>query len=172
MARKEKDTRRIPGYQVESQPRISPPEGKGPVHTEPVRWYIEAEGVWTSDRKRARTWPSPSEALRLIRECRARVGAWNFVSSRSTGSLRRGRSRANPSIAAYRPPGARLYRPSGPPGSTTSVQEASWALWPQDRAPRRLSCRRPRRPPFYRVRGSRGRARRDDTGRRRAPTSP
>jgi len=74
MARKEKDTRRIPGYQVESQPRISPPEGKGPVHTEPVRWYIEAEGVWTSDRKRARTWPSPSEALRLIRECRARVG--------------------------------------------------------------------------------------------------
>jgi hypothetical protein len=73
MARKEKDTRRIPGYQVQSEPRTSPPEGKGPVHTEPVRWYIEAEGVWTSDRKRARAWPGPSEALRVIREFRARV---------------------------------------------------------------------------------------------------
>lgn len=73
MAKKDVATRRIPGYQIESEPRTRPPEGRGPIHTEPIRWYLEEEGLWTGDRKRARIWPGPSEALRAIREFRERV---------------------------------------------------------------------------------------------------
>lgn len=86
MAKKEKDTRRISGYIVESQPSTAPPEGKGPTHTEPVRWYLEAPGAWTSEKKKARVFPGPSEAVRAVHELRSRLFGIEFVLAPAEGA--------------------------------------------------------------------------------------
>lgn len=86
MARKEKDTRRIAGYVVESQPKTSPPEGKGPTHAQPVRWYLEDCGQWTPERRKARIFPSPSAALSEIRDLRTRLGGIEFALAPAEGA--------------------------------------------------------------------------------------
>ena len=86
MARKEKDTRRIAGYVVESQPGTGPPEGNGPAHAQPVRWYLEDEGRWTPERKKARIFVSASAALSAIRDLRTRLGGIEFALAPAEGA--------------------------------------------------------------------------------------
>lgn len=71
--KKDKDTRRIGGYIVASDPRKTPPEGPGPVHDEVVRWYLAGRERWTTDRAKAQVFYEAGNALAAIRLLRHTV---------------------------------------------------------------------------------------------------
>lgn len=77
--KKDKDTRRIGGYIVSSDPRTSPPEGPGPVSSELVRWYLEGPGRWTHDRAKAKPFQDAASALAAIRKLRHEVMGVEFT---------------------------------------------------------------------------------------------